>query len=344
MYSIFFGFVIVNGVGYSQETCKKISDFGGEDLATNVFSSSWTEDCSEILRIRDALWEGRPVVISEALDRNFYIELREQFKAAKGWFKVGAPVQIRNAIFDTDADDLCGLLYSNSHAAGKPFEFSSNYIGDDGVDRELPNLAELDNVMNDPAITAFVEYLIDIPRWSERLGLERELDHLLFEGAGPFNFRKDDYYSLHNDWNKNRAVSFTLYITEDVSWTSKGGRFGWCGADGTGVNSENVFGSLNSSTVQWIPPASNKMILFRIAMDSMHFVEKVMEEPTTPRFSVQARYGFPNGFKGNDKPMDPWHKQVVQNMVPLEVPFKVRIGKMKTGPQMENSAPDHNEL
>jgi len=250
MYSILFGFAVMKGAAYLEENCKKLSDFTGWDTAASIFSSSWTEDCSEILRMRDALWQGRPIVINEVFNRNFYNELREQFKEATGWFKVGAPVVIRNAIFNTDVEDLCGLLFTNSHAAGKQFEFSSNYMEDELAGREIPNLARLRSIFKEPGTTAFIEYLIDIPRWAERLGLEGILDHLRFEGAGPFQFKKDDYYSLHNDWNKQRAVSFTFYITEDVPWTSKGGRFGWCGADGTGVNSVDKYGSLNSSTVQ----------------------------------------------------------------------------------------------
>jgi len=334
----------VKGAAYPEENCKRLSDFSGKDTAANVFSSSWTEDCSEILRMRDALWQGRPIVISEVFDRNFYNELREQFKVASGWFKVGAPVQIRNGIFGIDGDELCGLLWSNSHAAGKKFEFSSNYIDEDAVEWEIPNLWRLRSIFKEPGTTAFIEYLIDIPRWAEKLGLEGILDHLSFQSAGPFQFKKNDYYSLHNDWNRNRAVSFTFYITEDVPWTSRGGRFGWCGSDGTGVNSVNTYGSLNSSTVQWIPPSPNKMILFRIAADSLHFVEKVMEKPNFPRYSIQARYEFPEGFKGNDVSMDPWHSQVVQNMAPLEVPSKVRYGKMKMSSQIKDSTEGHQEL
>jgi len=334
----------MKGAAYPEENCKRLSDFSDSDTAANVFSLSWTEDCSEILRMRDALWHGRPIVINEVFNRNFYNELREQFQEAKGWFKAGAPVQIRNAIFNMDVDDLCGLLFSNSHEAGKVFEFSSYFMGDELADRELPNLARLRSIFKEPGTTNFIEYLIDIPRWAERLGLEGILDHLSFAGAGPYEFKKDDYYSLHNDWGRNRAVSFTVYLTEDVPWTSRGGRFGWCGADGTGVNSEDIYGSLNRSTVQWIPPSPNKMILFRIASDSMHFVEKVMEEPRTPRYSIQAHFRFPKGFDGNDMSMDPWHRQVVQNMAPLEVPLKFRVGKMKMSSQIKDSTQIHQEL
>jgi len=344
MYTIVFAFGMIQGVVYSEWQCKRLSDFGGLDSAATILSPHWTEDCREILRIRAALWEGRPIVVSETLNAEFYKELRMQYKAAKGWFRVGAPVQINNSVFDTDADDLCNHLYLNSQAVRKVFEFSSNYMGPEGMKKELPNLQKLFNLFKEPAMTGFMEYLVDLPRWAKMLSLEEELDHLVFEGAGPFYFKKDDYYSLHNDWNDNRAISFTFYITEDKPWTSRGGRFGWCGSDGSGINSEEVYGRVESSAVQWIPPSSNKMILFRIALDSLHFVEKVIEEPSHPRFSIQARYKFPKNFNGNDKLMDPWHRKVTQNVAPLEVPFKVRYGKMKMRSQMKPSAQEYEEL
>jgi len=76
----------------------------------------------------------------------------------------------------------------------------------------------------------------------------------------------------------------------------------------------------------------------------MHFVEKVMEIPSTPRYSIQARYGLPKSVDGKDKSMDPWHSQVVQNMAPLEVPLKVRYGKMKMKPKIKNFSEEHQEL
>eukprot|EP00747_Dinoflagellata_sp_TGD_P116695 gnl/TRDRNA2_/TRDRNA2_172444_c0_seq6.p1 gnl/TRDRNA2_/TRDRNA2_172444_c0~~gnl/TRDRNA2_/TRDRNA2_172444_c0_seq6.p1 ORF type:complete len:367 (+),score=41.02 gnl/TRDRNA2_/TRDRNA2_172444_c0_seq6:87-1187(+) len=109
------------------------------------------------------------------------------------------------------------------------------------------------------------------------------------------HFFEGDFFALHSDASRNRALSVTVHMTKHPNKMKDGGEYLWCGERLKGMGHKETFVPTLWPDARLFRPGFNRALLFKVHDKSNHAVLPVRKGATVLRRSVQWWYMYPEG-------------------------------------------------
>ena len=238
----------------------------------------WARDPRRVNAARKAIRGGRAVVIQGAFNTSLASAMRNEL-AAMQWGRddrstsaadLPAPSLFLNAPIAPEFREKSACLSIMARTEGRPFFFSHQQLLSEGATAQWPS---------DSATLRFSEALLssELRDWVETTLFDGS--ELGDTGTAVRLMTPGDMYGPHTDATDHPAgLSMSAYFGSPTWQKEFGGRFVWC------TNSLNG----NFGGAEYVLPSFNTAILFRVAADTVHFVEPVAAGAPRDRFSWQA--------------------------------------------------------
>lgn len=253
-------------------------DFARIRLAPNKMAhmfGAWIQDSESLRLIREALQEGKPVVINDAYDSKVFNAIRSEFMSGQYVRSEHATSKQALRKFGTEpffnfskpcqaVDALNGGKLKEGHYRESFFFAHQRPISYD----KFTTTTQLHSVLNSEEAFGWISWL---------LGYDATPSVVVSASFGVRRFDPGDAYGSHNDDTDGRygGLSFTSYLTDEmVDWEALdlGGNFVWCA---------------DPDTPAAIPPTANSLLLFRVQESSWHHVQP-LKPGAPPRYVFQG--------------------------------------------------------
>lgn len=303
-----------------------------ERFPIGVLNKAWADNRTLLQAIRDSLEVGRPVVIEDFL----------------------LP-EVAEALYLT-FDSLASQQTDDHNSTGYPFEFVSQgpwekiprgwTVGSQPPSGLCQRVAKSRPEHHGGSFVQANHKLAEVGEQGEIMGafqteMERPGPRRLWAGlvglpqraadfAGQWSwFRKDDFYSIHEDSEPFRYLAITLQLTRDWPVVDGGGENVWCGPKG---GSTDITTFIEGSKMTYardgtaLPPGFNRALVFPVSQKSSHAVAPVLTDHGR-RFTIQGWYN-QYGAQSNDREamtsMMAWSKHWEDAFEGLQPPIFLR--------------------